>query len=78
MSFRAKATFGTSCLISFAVVSYVHISHKLERDAMKVGVQMDIERQQRKKENLQILEEQRMLAEKLKAQDIEPSKESSR
>eukprot|EP00048_Salpingoeca_helianthica_P019269 m.244643 g.244643 ORF g.244643 m.244643 type:complete len:75 (-) comp32081_c0_seq1:125-349(-) len=71
MSTKAKMIFGGSCVITAAVIAFVHVSQNNEKEALKVGVQKDIERQERKKVNKAELEHQIALRQQLEKQDRE-------
>ncbi|XP_063299765.1 protein PET117 homolog, mitochondrial [Pelobates fuscus] len=68
MSTRSKVVLGISVLLSGATVIGVHIKQKLDRERLREGVYRDIERQNRKQENLRLLEEQINLTRQLEAQ----------
>lgn len=61
MSTTAKVSLGLSVVFTTSMIAYVHISQKLDKQRMKEGVLMDIERQQRKIQNLKMLQEQQEL-----------------
>uniref|UniRef100_A0A8C5MFT7 PET117 cytochrome c oxidase chaperone n=1 Tax=Leptobrachium leishanense TaxID=445787 RepID=A0A8C5MFT7_9ANUR len=68
MSTRSKVVLGVSVLLSVATVVGVHLTQKQDRERLRDGVYRDIERQNRKQENLRLLQEQIVLTEQLEAQ----------
>ncbi|RPB25236.1 hypothetical protein L211DRAFT_836563 [Terfezia boudieri ATCC MYA-4762] len=71
MSTTAKATFYTTCLLSFLTVAGVHYIQRAEKAAMHAGVLRDIERQRIKKERQLDFEVQATLERELrKSQDV--------
>ncbi|XP_077166084.1 protein PET117 homolog, mitochondrial [Paroedura picta] len=65
MSAASKVVFGTTLLLSVATVAGVHIQQNLLREKLHEGVLRDIERQNRKEENLRLLKEQITLTREL-------------
>ncbi|KAK9880033.1 hypothetical protein WA026_008549 [Henosepilachna vigintioctopunctata] len=66
MSNVAKVVLGSSCLFSVTVIGYVHYQQAADREQLHQGVLRDIERQQRKSENVSILQKQQQLTKQLK------------
>ncbi|KAK2918376.1 protein PET117 homolog, mitochondrial [Channa argus] len=61
MSTTSKVVLGVSVVLSFTTVAGVHLKQALDRQRLHEGVVQDLERLERKKENLRLLEEQRVL-----------------
>ncbi|XP_037350131.1 protein PET117 homolog, mitochondrial [Talpa occidentalis] len=68
MSRRSKAVLGLSVLLTTATVAGVHLKQRLDQQRLHDGVIRDIERQNRKKENIRLLGEQIILTEQLEAE----------
>ncbi|XP_004687207.1 PREDICTED: protein PET117 homolog, mitochondrial [Condylura cristata] len=68
MSRRSKAVLGLSVLLTTATVVGVHLKQRLDQQRLHDGVIRDIERQNRKKENIRLLGEQIILTEQLEAE----------
>ncbi|CAD1481285.1 unnamed protein product [Heterotrigona itama] len=49
MSLASKITFTLCCATSVGMIGYVHYTQEAERKQLEVGVQRDIERQERHK-----------------------------
>ncbi|XP_062912471.1 protein PET117 homolog, mitochondrial [Mobula hypostoma] len=73
MSTASKVALGVSVVLTAGTVAGVHLKQKLERERLREGVYRDLERQQRKKENIRILEEQISLTKKLEADRLKQS-----
>ncbi|XP_051868108.1 protein PET117 homolog, mitochondrial [Pristis pectinata] len=73
MSTASKVALGVSAVLTVGTVAGVHLRQKLERERLREGVYRDLERQQRKKENIRILEEQISLTKKLEADRLKQS-----
>ncbi|XP_059842427.1 protein PET117 homolog, mitochondrial [Hemitrygon akajei] len=73
MSTASKVALGVSAVLTAGTVAGVHLKQKLERERLREGVYRDLERQQRKKENIRILEEQISLTKKLEADRLKQS-----
>lgn len=74
MSTKAKFSIFAATATAISIISYVHVVHNMEREAVKTGVLEDLARQERKKRNLLMMEEQRKLTEALqKAEQSEQS-----
>ncbi|KAJ8264255.1 hypothetical protein GJAV_G00147050 [Gymnothorax javanicus] len=58
MSTTSKIVFGISLSLTLATVAGVHIKQNWDRERLHEGVVRDLERQERKRENLRMLEEQ--------------------
>ncbi|XP_066479545.1 protein PET117 homolog, mitochondrial [Tiliqua scincoides] len=65
MSTVSKVVLGASVLLSGAVVVGVHVQQRRVRERLREGVFRDLERQNRKQENLRLLEEQIVLTKQL-------------
>ncbi|KAG8444027.1 hypothetical protein GDO86_009281 [Hymenochirus boettgeri] len=78
MSTRSKVVLGFSVLVSVATVVGVHAKQRLDRERLREGVFRDLERQNRKQENLRLLQEQIHLTKQLEAErdKIEGSQKS--
>ncbi|KAM8919618.1 protein PET117 homolog, mitochondrial [Lycaon pictus] len=68
MSRSSKAVLGLSVVLTAATVAGVHLKQRLDRQRLHDGVIRDIERQNRKKENIRLLGEQIILTEQLEAE----------
>ncbi|XP_076764817.1 cytochrome c oxidase assembly factor-like [Xylocopa sonorina] len=67
MSLAAKTTFALCCATTIGIIYYVHHEQEIERKQLRVGVERDIQRQQQRKlENLLMLEQQRNLTNQLR------------
>uniref|UniRef100_UPI00398E62F3 protein PET117 homolog, mitochondrial n=1 Tax=Pristiophorus japonicus TaxID=55135 RepID=UPI00398E62F3 len=73
MSVVSKVVLGVSVVLTAGTVAGVHLRQQLDRERLREGVFRDLERQERKKENLRILEEQISLTEKLEAERFQRS-----
>ncbi|XP_053169579.1 protein PET117 homolog, mitochondrial [Hemicordylus capensis] len=65
MSTTSKVVLGIAVLLSSGTVVGVHIQQKRLRERLREGVFRDLERQNRKQENLRLLEEQISLTKQL-------------
>ncbi|KAF7216584.1 PET117-like protein [Nothobranchius furzeri] len=61
MSAASKVVLGVSVLLTLGTVAAVHLNQAWDRERLREGVVQDLERVERKKENLRLLEEQRIL-----------------
>ncbi|KAK7930321.1 hypothetical protein WMY93_006716 [Mugilogobius chulae] len=61
MSTTSKVVLGVSVVLTLSTVAGVHLKQAWDRERLHEGVLRDLERLQRKKENLRLLEEQREL-----------------
>ncbi|KAK5873300.1 hypothetical protein PBY51_018351 [Eleginops maclovinus] len=61
MSTASKVVLGVSVGLTLSTVAAVHLKQTWDRQRLHEGVIRDLERQERKKENLRLLEEQRIL-----------------
>ncbi|XP_027696087.1 protein PET117 homolog, mitochondrial [Vombatus ursinus] len=68
MSRSSKVVLGLSVVLTVGTVVGVHIRQKQDQQRLRDGVLRDIERQNRKKENVRLLEEQIILTEHLEAE----------
>ncbi|XP_003411451.1 protein PET117 homolog, mitochondrial [Loxodonta africana] len=73
MSRSSKAVLGLSVLLTAATVVGVHLKQRQDQQRLRDGVIRDIERQNRKKENIRLLAEQIVLTEQLEAEREEVS-----
>ncbi|XP_054842038.1 protein PET117 homolog, mitochondrial [Eublepharis macularius] len=65
MSAASKVVLGASLLLAAGTVAGVHAQQRRLRQRLHEGVVRDLERQNRKKENLRLLEEQIALTKQL-------------
>ncbi|XP_040837738.1 protein PET117 homolog, mitochondrial [Ochotona curzoniae] len=68
MSRSSKVVLGLSVLLTAATVTGVHLKQQWDQQRLRDGVIRDIERQNRKKENIRLLREQIILTEQLEAE----------
>ncbi|XP_067845351.1 protein PET117 homolog, mitochondrial [Heptranchias perlo] len=73
MSTLSKVVLGVSVVLTAGTVVGVHLRQQLDRKRLREGVFRDLERQERKKENLRILEEQISLTQKLETDRLQRS-----
>lgn len=65
MSAASKVVLGVSVVLTLSIVGGVHFKQTWDRERLHEGVIRDLERLERKKENLRLLEEQRTLTRQL-------------
>ncbi|XP_047220225.1 protein PET117 homolog, mitochondrial [Girardinichthys multiradiatus] len=65
MSTASKVVLTVSLVLTLSTVAGVHLKQAWDRERLHEGVVRDLERLQRKKENLRLLEEQRVLTRQL-------------
>ncbi|XP_037620250.1 protein PET117 homolog, mitochondrial [Sebastes umbrosus] len=65
MSAVSRVVLGVSVVLTLSTVAAVHLNQSWDRQRLHEGVVRDLERLQRKKENLRLLEEQRTLTTQL-------------
>ncbi|XP_068455632.1 protein PET117 homolog, mitochondrial [Clinocottus analis] len=65
MSTGSKVVLGVSVVLTLSTVAAVHLKQSWDRQRLHDGVLRDLERLQRKKDNLRLLEEQRALTSQL-------------
>ncbi|XP_030275494.1 protein PET117 homolog, mitochondrial [Pagrus major] len=65
MSTTSKVVLGVSVVLTLSTVAAVHLKQTWDRQRLHEGVVRDLERVERKKENLRLLEEQRTLTRQL-------------
>lgn len=65
MSTASKVVLGVSVVLTLSTVAAVHLNQSWDRQRLHEGVVRDLERLERKKENLKLLEEQRILTRQL-------------
>ncbi|XP_030092027.2 protein PET117 homolog, mitochondrial [Serinus canaria] len=65
MSRGSRLALAVSALLSAAIVAAVHIQQRRELERLRSGVVRDLERQNQKKENVRLLEEQIALTKQL-------------
>ncbi|XP_036389670.1 protein PET117 homolog, mitochondrial [Megalops cyprinoides] len=68
MSTTSKLVLGISVTLTLATVAGVHIKQNWDRERLREGVFRDLERVERKRENLRLLEEQIILTKELEAE----------
>ncbi|EHB18818.1 hypothetical protein GW7_00694 [Heterocephalus glaber] len=68
MSRASKVVLGLSVVLTAATVAGVHLRQRQDRQRLRDGVIRDLERQNRKKENIRVLGEQIILTEQLEAE----------
>ncbi|XP_017259502.1 protein PET117 homolog, mitochondrial [Kryptolebias marmoratus] len=61
MSTTSRVVLAVSVVLTLSTVAGVHLKQSTERERLREGVVRDLERLERKKENLRLLEEQRVL-----------------
>ncbi|XP_061579356.1 protein PET117 homolog, mitochondrial [Cololabis saira] len=61
MSATSRAVLGVSVVLTLSTVVGVHAKQAWDRERLHQGVVRDLERLERKKENLRLLEEQQVL-----------------
>ncbi|XP_058496843.1 protein PET117 homolog, mitochondrial [Solea solea] len=66
MSTTSKVVLGVSVCLSVSTVAAVHLKQSWDQERLHQGVVRDLERWERKKENLRLLEEQKILTKHLK------------
>ncbi|XP_041839971.1 protein PET117 homolog, mitochondrial [Melanotaenia boesemani] len=65
MSTTSKVVLGVSVVLTLGTVTAVHIKQGWDRERLHEGVVRDLERLERKKENLRLLQEQKVLTQEL-------------
>lgn len=65
MSTASKVVLGVSVVLTLSTVAGVHLKQTWDRERLHQGVVRDLERVERKKENLRLLEEQKILTKHL-------------
>ncbi|XP_013770247.1 protein PET117 homolog, mitochondrial [Pundamilia nyererei] len=65
MSAVSKVVLGVSVVLTVSTVAAVHLKQAWDRERLREGVVRDLERLERRKENLRMLEEQRLLTQQL-------------
>ncbi|XP_034721342.1 protein PET117 homolog, mitochondrial [Etheostoma cragini] len=68
MSTTSKVVLGVSVVLTLSTVAAVHLNQSWDRQRLHEGVVRDLERLERKKDNLRLLEEQRTLTAQLEAE----------
>ncbi|XP_029538194.1 protein PET117 homolog, mitochondrial [Oncorhynchus nerka] len=68
MSTTSKVVLGISVILTVSTVAGVHLKQNWDHERLHAGVLRDIERLERKRENLRVLEQQRSLTKELKAE----------
>ncbi|KAK9967409.1 hypothetical protein ABG768_001811 [Culter alburnus] len=68
MSATSKVVLGLSIALTISTVAGVHIKQNWDRQRLREGVLRDLERVERKRENLRVLEEQIQLTRELVAE----------
>ncbi|XP_034398054.1 protein PET117 homolog, mitochondrial [Cyclopterus lumpus] len=72
MSTVSKVVLGVSVVLTLSTVAAVHLKQSWDRQRLHEGVLRDLERLQRKKDNLRLLEEQRALTSQLEEERQRP------
>ncbi|KAM8843588.1 protein PET117 homolog, mitochondrial [Synchiropus picturatus] len=70
MSRASRVVLGVSVLVTVSTVTAVHLKQAWDRQRLHEGVIRDLERLERKKENLRLLEEQRALTKHLEEERL--------
>ncbi|KAM9792250.1 protein PET117 homolog, mitochondrial [Neosynchiropus ocellatus] len=70
MSRTSRVVLGVSVLLTVSTVTAVHLKQAWDRQRLHEGVIRDLERLKRKKENLRLLEEQRVLTKHLEEERL--------
>ncbi|XP_007892626.1 protein PET117 homolog, mitochondrial [Callorhinchus milii] len=70
MSAVSKVVLGVSVAVTAGTVAGVHLRQQLDREKLREGVFRDLERQEHKKKNLRLLEEQIILTNQLEADRV--------
>lgn len=70
MSTTSKVVLGVSVVLTLSTVAAVHLKQTWDRQRLHEGVVRDLERLERKKENLRLLEEQRSLTRHLQEERL--------
>ncbi|KAL3995731.1 phosphatidylinositol-4-phosphate 3-kinase [Sarotherodon galilaeus] len=65
MSAVSKVVLGVSVVLTVSTVAAVHLKQAWDRERLREGVVRDLEQLERRKENLRLLEEQRLLTRQL-------------
>ncbi|XP_050170509.1 protein PET117 homolog, mitochondrial [Myiozetetes cayanensis] len=65
MSRGSRLALAASALLSAATVAAVHVQQRWDRERLRSGVLRDLERQNQKRENIRLLEEQIALTKQL-------------
>ncbi|KAI7791443.1 protein PET117 homolog, mitochondrial [Triplophysa rosa] len=68
MSTTSKVVLGLSIVLTFSTVAGVHIKQDWDRQRLREGVLRDLDRVERKRENLRALEQQIQLTRELAAE----------
>uniref|UniRef100_A0A4W5LJP6 PET117 cytochrome c oxidase chaperone n=1 Tax=Hucho hucho TaxID=62062 RepID=A0A4W5LJP6_9TELE len=68
MSTTSKVVLGVSVLLTASTVAGVHLKQNWDQERLHAGVLRDIERFERKRENLRVQQQQRSLTKELEAQ----------
>ncbi|KAK6300203.1 hypothetical protein J4Q44_G00283010 [Coregonus suidteri] len=68
MSTISKVVLGVSVILTVSTIAGVHLKQNWDQERLHEGVLRDIERLERKSENLRVLEQQRSLTKELKAE----------
>jgi len=74
MSTASKVTLVGACISSLGIISFVHWSQQDDRKRLRQGVIKDIERQERKRQNLEELREQQRLQQYFESKENEQKK----
>ncbi|XP_076463566.1 protein PET117 homolog, mitochondrial-like [Babylonia areolata] len=77
MSTASKVTLGASITFTIGIITYVHLWQKKERERLRQGVVMDLERQQRRQANIRDQEQQAQLTEILQQQQQQQTEQAN-
>ncbi|XP_036421106.1 protein PET117 homolog, mitochondrial [Colossoma macropomum] len=78
MSTASKVVLGVSVVLTVSTVVGVHLKQNWDRQRLREGVLRDVERLERKRENLRVLEEQIQLTRELVAERAHQEAEAAR
>ncbi|XP_037390436.1 protein PET117 homolog, mitochondrial [Pygocentrus nattereri] len=78
MSTASKVVLGVSVVLTVSTVVGVHVKQNWDRQRLREGVLRDLERLERKRENLRALEEQIQLTRELVAEQAYQQAEAAR
>ena len=76
MSTASKITLIGACISSVGIIAFVHWSQQDDRRRLRQGVVKDLERQERKRQNLEDLKEQQRLQQYFKQKEEEEMTQS--
>ncbi|XP_030599567.1 protein PET117 homolog, mitochondrial [Archocentrus centrarchus] len=70
MSAASKVVLCVSVVLTVSTVAAVHLKQAWDRERLREGVVRDLERLERRKENLRLLEEQQILTQQLEEERL--------